>query len=79
MQDAPSNAHISVCALLLHPAWLPIPLLFPDALATMSGSVLTFQDHVCFVLIDVITRFPPTPRIVDSNGAAKNSWWDSLD
>lgn len=79
VQDASSDAHINVCALLVHPAWLPIPLLFPDAVGTLSGPVLSFQNLVFLILVDDITYLPRAPRNHSAVDTAENSWWDSID
>lgn len=71
VQDAPLCARLHVHAWPKHPAWLPIPLLFPNVTATISGTVLAFDHSVLLVYVDEITSWPrrtPMPHTILTHG-----------
>ena len=59
VQDAPECAHLCVHAWPKHPGWLPIPLLFPNVMAKISGTILMFRHRVLLILVDEIANWPP--------------------
>lgn len=73
VHDASLHAHVHVCAHLLHPGWVPLPLLFLNAWATLFGTVLAFQNDILWVLIDNITFEHPSSAIQHLEH------WDSVD
>lgn len=81
VQDASLRAHINVCARLAHPAWLPLPLLSPNAVVTISGTVLAFQNGWFLVLVRNIDSFPPrrAPTIHSNSGITSAGRWDEID
>ena len=67
VRDASLRAHICVCACLRHSPTLPFPLLFPNAIAVVSGIVLTFRNHVFIVRVDDVTSLPQRRRVEDNH------------
>ena len=65
--DASLRVHICVCACLRHSPTLPFPLLFPNAIAVISGIMLTFINHVFIVRIDDVTSLPQQCRVEDNH------------
>lgn len=63
VQDAPERARLRVHAWPKHLGWLPIPLLFPNVMATISGTVQAFRHGVLLVHVDEIASWPPRPPV----------------
>ena len=57
----------------LHARWVPLPLLFLNAWATLFGTMLAFQNDILWVLIDNITFEHPSSAIQHLEH------WDSVD
>ena len=57
IREASEHAHVHIYAAISHPAWLLIPLIWPNTVATMSGVILTFHSHFFLILVDDITCF----------------------
>lgn len=58
IQDAPAHARLHVRAWPRHSGWLPIPLLFPNMMVTISGTVLAFQHGLLHVDVDGFASWP---------------------